>query len=63
MAELRKNWRRWAGGRVTSFYSSPAHIKIGEQPPTFSAPINDIYGTHVVFGDDAESEEEKEKQK
>lgn len=61
MATLRKDsctQRKPKGERGrTSFYGMYRHtgIKIGTQAATFSAPINDLYGTHVVFGDNVEA--------
>jgi len=39
----------------TSFYGMNRHTGIKTTPPgvPFSAPINDIYGEHVIFGDKA----------
>lgn len=43
-----------------SFYGVHVHTGITMVPPKtlFSAAIDDVYGTHIVFGDEAEKSKE-----
>lgn len=64
MATLRKDSfteRKPKGerGRGTPFSGiGSTGIKMGHQETAFPAPINDIYGTHIVFGADVENKPE-----
>ena len=56
MAKLRKtSWDARQEARTSSFYGRHRHMGITmKQPKTiFTAALDDVYGTHVVFGDEA----------
>lgn len=45
-----------------SFYGMHVHTGIKMEPPKtiFTAALDDVYGTHVVFGDEAKKRRESE---
>ena len=46
----------------SSFYGVNLHtgIKMGPPKTIFSAALDDVYGTHVVFGDEAKKRQREE---
>ena len=57
MAKLRETaWDAKQEARTGSFYGRHRHTGITMKPPEtiFTAAIDDVYGPHVVFGDEAE---------
>lgn len=66
MATLRKtSWDAKKEARTSSFYGRHQHTGITMNPrkTIFTAALDDVYGTHVVFGDEAKRRREEEDKK